>query len=73
MSNTMYLHSITTVIISLGLPSFVDHLLGLSPIQSTPEEHDIVWSKPTVGSVCGRLCRALPFIHIGVKPRDGIE
>ena len=24
----MYLHSITTVIISLGLPSFVDHLLG---------------------------------------------
>ena len=30
-------------------------------ITQMQEEHDIFRSKPTVGSVCGGMCRALPF------------
>ena len=30
-------------------------------IQDNAEEHDMFRSKPTVGSVCGGICRALPF------------
>ena len=32
------------------------------------EEQDIFRSKPTVGSVCGGICRALPFLSYSVKP-----
>ena len=29
--------------------------------QDNTEEHDMFRSKPTVGSVCGGICRALPL------------
>ena len=32
-------------------------------IQDNTEEHDMFRSKPTVGSVCGGMCGALPTPH----------
>ena len=36
---------------------------SLHLIQDNAEEHDMFRSKPTVGSVCGGICRALPPPH----------
>ena len=33
-------------------------------IDENPEEHGMFRSKPTLGSVCGGMCRALPFARI---------
>ncbi len=34
----------------------------IDQIAKIDEEHDMFRSKPTAGSVCGGICRALPFI-----------
>jgi len=37
------------------------------------EEHDIFRSKPTVGSVCGGMCRDLPFAENTSQATNGIH
>ncbi len=38
-------------------------LFFIAQMTQTQEEHDMFRNKPTVGSVCKGMCRALSFAH----------